>query len=152
VSVSRLILATLAGALLLAQDRRLDKSAVMAEPDLEKRSEKALQLADQLLDTARASYKQGDWKQVEAALDEVREAVDLCLQSLRDSGKRPRRNPKYFKRAELKTRELGRRLESFSHEVMLDERPAVDQVKQRVHKVHEDLLNAVMGRDEWEKR
>jgi hypothetical protein len=119
---------------------------VKSEPNLEKRSEKALDYADDTMDKVRGLYREGKWKEVEAALAEIRSAVDLARTSLTESGKNPRKNPKYFKKAELKTRELARRLESFSQEVSFDERALVERLREHVVKVHDQFLEDVMTR------
>jgi hypothetical protein len=119
---------------------------VMAEPNLEKRSEKALQHAGKVLTAAWASYKAGDAKGSKTGLEEVRESVELAMKSLQESGKNPRKSPKYFKRAELKTRELVRRLDSFSHDAALDDRPPIDKLKARIQEIHDELLQGIMGK------
>ena len=120
--------------------------AVKTEPNLEKRSEKALDYADDTVGKLRGLYKHGDWKGVEAALSEIRAAVDMARESLVQSGKNPRKAPKYFKKAELKTRELARRLNSFSQEVSFEERAPVDSTREYVMKVHDQFLEDVMTR------
>jgi hypothetical protein len=122
-----------------------DLSAVRAESNLEKRSDKALQHAAKVIDSLRETYRTGEWKAVEAALDEIRAAVELSSESLHSTGKKARRSPKHFKRAELRTRELARRLDSFAQEVSVDERPAVEKVRAFVVKIHDDFLNDIMG-------
>jgi hypothetical protein len=75
---------------------------------------------------------------------ELRDSVDLAYQSLVDSGKSARRNPKFFKKAELKTRELMRRLQGLSQAVDADDRVFVESVHDRVSKVHDDLIQDIM--------
>ena len=70
--------------------------------------------------------------------------MDLAYQSLVDAGKSARRNPKFFKRAELKTRELMRRLAGLAQAVDADERAFVMSVHDRVAKVHDDLIQDIM--------
>jgi hypothetical protein len=74
----------------------------------------------------------------------LRDSVDLAYQSLVDSGKSARRNPKFFKRAELKTRELMRRLEGLLQAVDSDDRPFVESVRDQVSKVHDNLIQDIM--------
>ena len=118
--------------------------AVKAEPDLEKRSEKALLHAEKVMDGLRKLYEAGEWKRVVDALSEVEQCATLARESLQNSGKNPRRSPKYFKRAELKLRTLARRLDSAAHVVSIDERPDVLRVKDTVQKEHDTILNFVM--------
>jgi hypothetical protein len=121
-----------------------DLAAIKLEPNLERRSERALDNASTAMDAARDDAAAGDLAKVKADLDELRDSVDLAYQSLVDSGKSARRNPKFFKKAELKTRELMRRLEGLAQAVDADDRPAVETVRERVSKVHDDLIHDIM--------
>jgi len=106
----RFILAALlaiAGAAALQADLK----KALAEPDLEKRSKLALDNAFAAYQAARDAYQKGEMEPVQAAIDEIEQSVDLAFQSLNDTGKNPRRSPKWFKSAELATRDLSRRIE-----------------------------------------
>jgi hypothetical protein len=70
--------------------------------------------------------------------------VDLAYESLSATGKDPRRDPKFFKRAELRTRELLRRLEGLGESVSFSDRSMVERVRDRVSAVHDDLINGVL--------
>jgi hypothetical protein len=119
-----------------------DLAAIKLEPNLERRSELALGNASAAMDSARDAST--DEAKLKAALQELRESVDLAYQSLVDSGKSARRNPKFFKKAELKTRELMRRLEGLAQAVDADDRVFVESVRDRVSKVHDDLIQNIM--------
>ncbi len=137
----------LAAALLLAGRARGDLASVRAEPNLEKRSAKALDNARDALETAHKAYNdQGDLTRTNAALNEIGDSVELAYESLVATGKNPRKRPKYFKRAEIKTRELMRRLDDFRAQMGAEERDVIDQVRHRLQKVHDSLLEGIMGR------
>ena len=119
-----------------------DLAAIKLEPNLERRSDLALGNAAAAMDTARDAA--GDDAKLKPALREVRDSVDLAYQSLVDSGKSARRNPKFFKKAELKIRELMRRLEGLAQAVDADDRVFVESVRDRVSKVHDDLIQDIM--------
>ena len=121
-----------------------DLAAIKLEPNLERRSDLALQNASAAMDAARDASVAGDMGKVKSSLEELGESVDLAYQSLVDSGKSARRNPKFFKRAELKTRELMRRLEGLGHAVDSDDRVSVDSVRDRVSKIHDNLIEDIM--------
>ncbi len=121
-----------------------DLSAIKMEPNLERRSDRAIDNASAAMDAARDAASAGDEAKTRAALEEVRDSVDLSYQSLVDSGKSARRNPKFFKRAELKTRELMRRLEGLAQAVDSDDRAFVESVRERVSTVHDDLIKDIM--------
>jgi hypothetical protein len=123
-----------------------DLASVKSEPNLEKRSDLALEYASQSLDRAREAYAAGDVPSGQTALEEVRESVEVAYQSLQDTGKDARRSPKFFKRAELKTRELLRRLEGVKQTLSFDDRPVIEKVRARVNEVHDDLLTGLMSK------
>lgn len=122
-----------------------DLGSIRTEPNLERRSELALDYANAALDQARDSYSIGDLTKTQASLDEVRESVDLAYQSLEETGKDPRRSSK-FKRAELKTRELLRRLEGLKQTVNFEDRALVEKVRDRVAEIHDSLLKGIMSK------
>ena len=123
-----------------------DLSSVKSEPILERRSERALDNADKALSEAKGAYKLGDASAMKEAITEVRESVELALQALRDTGKHPTKMTKHYKRGELKTRQLLRRLEGFAQEMGVEERETVEILTRRVHDIHDDFLNGVMSK------
>ena len=130
--------------LLIAIVLAIDLNAVKSEPNLEKRSERALENANAAMDAARAAYDHGDVDKAGQALDELKESVDVCYKSLADSGKSPRGNM-HFKHAEQATHAVLRRLESFRDVVSAAERDMVDSVRSHVSDVHDDLLDGIMS-------
>lgn len=122
-----------------------DLSALKSEPDLDRRSELALVNGDHAIDSARKALNDGDDKAVDAALDEVRQSVDLSYDALAHTNQAPRKS-KYYKSAELKVRALIRRLNSFRDEVSFDARQHVDQVIKRLSDVHDELLEGIMSK------
>jgi hypothetical protein len=134
------------GAALGAATARADLSAAKAEPNLEKRSDKALENASLALDAARKAWQDGTGEAFTAALAELKESVELSYHSLRQTGKNPSKQPKYFKRAELKMRELMRRMEGLKQDVDYTNRDPVEKVNLRIQELHEELLLDIMGR------
>ncbi len=132
--------------LLLIVILAFDLASIKTEPNLEKRSELALDHAGAALDQAREAYTAGDVAKMELALGEVGESVELAYHALTDTGKDARRNPKFFKRAELRTRELMRRLEGIRETVSYQDRGLVEIVRDRVAEVHDDLLKGIMSK------
>ncbi len=139
----------LASLLLAALETPAQLDVVRAEPNLEKRSRKALAVAESKLEEARNAYKAGDWEATLAALKEVDEAVRLSLDSLKQTGKRPRRHFKHVKHGELKTRAMVRKLDDFLQRMSVDEREQARPVREAVQKVHDEFLGGVMGTEEW---
>ncbi len=124
---------------------RADLNTALKETNLEKRSEKALDNASAALKEARKAYDAGDTAAVTAAISEIRASVELAAHSLRETGKNPRNHPKYFKKAEIGTRDLLRRLDTFQQEMSYADRPVLDAVKAYVQQAHDDLLAGLMG-------
>jgi hypothetical protein len=121
-----------------------DLAKAKAEPNLEKRSKLALDNAAEELRAAREAYRNGESEQVAAHVAEIGESVDLAWESLKQTNKDPRRSPKWFKSAEIATRDLGRKLETFEQDMSFNERAGLDQVKAKVQQVHDDLLLGLM--------
>jgi hypothetical protein len=141
----RVAAVSLSVTLLLAGMLRASLQEAKAEPNLEKRSKLALDNAEQALTDARAAYAKGDTAQVEARATEIRESVELAETSLHQTGKNPRKNPRWFKHAEIVTRDLLRRLDTFQQEMNAADRPLLDAVKGEVQQAHDNLLLGVMG-------
>lgn len=120
-----------------------DLKRALAEPNLEKRSGLALDNAMAALKSARAAYDKGDNDEVVKDAAEVLESVELASTSLTQSGKNPRRS-EWFKKAEISTRDLSRRIQDFQDQMSYVDRPLLDKVKARVQEVHEELLLGVM--------
>ena len=122
----------------------IDLAAVKAEPNLEKRSEKALVYAGEILTAMRGELDRNDLEKIKDQLSEFEDAVDLSVDSLKATGKNARKNPKYFKRAESRLRELLRRLETFRRDMSLDDRPVLDGVTANVTKKIDELVDATL--------
>ena len=118
--------------------------AVKAEPNLEKRSEKALAYAGEVVTGMRASLDTSDFEKIQAQLREFSAAVELSLDSLKATGKNARKSPKYFKRAETKLRELQRRLETLRQDMSVDDRPVLDGVTADLSKKIDALVEATL--------
>jgi hypothetical protein len=121
-----------------------DLKQAMAESNLEKRSALALDNARAALKQTREAYQKSESEGVAAGIEEIEESVDLAYTSLKQTGKNPRRNPRWFKKAEIGTRDLGRRLDALQQEMSYADRPLLDRVRARVQKVHDDLLTGLM--------
>jgi hypothetical protein len=121
-----------------------DLASIQQEPNLERRSQLAIDYANTALDAARKQYQDGETGRAEAALDDVGASVDLAYQSLLDTHKEARRDPKFFKRTELATRQLLRRIESMAESMSFEDRKLAEKVRDRVAAIHDDLLQAIM--------
>jgi len=134
----------LALALAPAGELRADLKQALAERDLGRRSKLALDNAEAALKAARAAYDLGDTEKVAAGIGEIVESVDLASDSLNKTGKNPRNSPKWFKQAEIQTRDLLKRLDTFQRDMSFSDRPMLDKAKNRVQEVHDSLLLGLM--------
>lgn len=121
-----------------------DLSKIKAEQNLEKRSKLALENASAELQDARQAYRDGKPEEVKAHIAAIEDSVNLAYESLKETNKDPRRSPKWFKNAEIATRNLARKLDAFQQDMSFEERPQLDGVKTRVQQVHDDLLLGLM--------
>ncbi len=132
--------AALAAALAAGPALFADLTKARAEPNLEKRSKLALENALQIFQTLRDDYSHGDSQKVASDVKEIDDSVQLAYDSLKQTGKNPRKSPGSFKRAELETRDLARRLDDFEQDMSLDDRAPVAKLRADIQKVHDDLL------------
>ena len=123
-----------------------DLARLQSEPNLEKRAHAALNNAEEALKQAREAYKNGDTAAAESRLEEVEQSVELADSTLKQTGKNPSRSPKHFKYAELRTRDLLRKLDGFRDDMSVADRPVIDRVIAAVQKVHDALLEGIMGK------
>ena len=123
---------------------RADLKAALAEKDLGRRSKLALDNAGSALKAVREAYQQGESPAVAAAAQEFEESVALAWDSLESTGKNPRKSPRWFKQAEIETRNLLKKLETLQHDMGFEDRPVLDKAKARLQKVHDDLLTGLM--------
>jgi hypothetical protein len=121
-----------------------DLKQAQAEPNLEKRSKLAVDAAMASLKLAREAYTKGEMDEVGAYLANTLAAVSLSEVALEESGKDPRRSPKWFKRAEMELRELIRRADAFSREMSYTDRPLLEKLHDKVVQVHDRLLTGLM--------
>ncbi len=124
----------------------VDLDAVRKEPDLQKRSELALDAAATALKDARALPTEGgSVADLKKDMDTMVQAVELSLQSLRDTGKRPSKLGKYYKKGELRTRDMLKQLESLVQAIAFDSRPPAEKARDRLVVLHDEFLFGVMS-------
>jgi hypothetical protein len=141
---TRTVWITLAVGLVFAGILTAGLKEVMAEPNLERRSRLALENAGTAYQSARSAYDAGNRDAATAALHEVQESIEVAYTSLQATGKDPRKSPKWFKKAEMDTRDLLRRLDSFQQAMSFEDRASVDPVKAKIQLVHDELLMGLM--------
>jgi len=123
-----------------------DLARIQSEPNLEKRAHLALDNAEEALKQARENYAKGDDAGTKSRLEEIQKSVELADSSLKQTGKNPSRSPKHFKTAELRTRDLLRRLDGFREQMSVADRKMADDVASTVQKIHDAWLEGIMGK------
>jgi hypothetical protein len=121
-----------------------DLARARAETNPERRAKLALDNAAAALTSARHSYENGDVQTAGALSAEIGESVALAYDSLVSTGKNPRKSPRWFKYAEIQTRDLLRRLETFNLDMNATDRSLLGKVKETVLEVHDHLLQGLM--------
>jgi hypothetical protein len=124
----------------------IDLASIQQEPNLERRSQLAMDSANSALDAARTAYQANDLDKTRTSLDELGGAVSLAYDSLKQTGKEARRDPKFFKRAELATRQMLRRIEGMAESMNLEDRALLEKVREQVTAIHETLLQDIMAK------
>jgi hypothetical protein len=119
---------------------------VKAEVNLEKRYWAALDAGQKALEEARAAMSAGEAAELLAKSRQAADCVEYAMESLEAMGKHPSQNGKNYKRAELRTRDLLRRIDTLAKDVGIDEREAVQTAQKRIGAVHEKLIDGVMSR------
>lgn len=125
---------------------RADVVSVRSEPNLERRSSLALDQVEAELTAARKAYDDGQQEDFQLHVRTAGEMTDLSYDSLKQTGKRARKSPKWFKRAEQKLLGILRRIESLSKDVSVDDRPAVEALQKRVTGAHDQILQDIMSK------
>lgn len=121
-----------------------DVAEVKAEPNLERRSQLALDEAETRIGAAKQVYDAGKLGEFRQTVTEIGDLAELSYTSLEQTGKRARRSPKWFKRAEQRLLVLIRKVDSLEKDVSLEDRGTVSALKKRVSEIHDNLLQDIM--------
>jgi len=133
-----------AGVFLCSQAANADIQTAKDEPNLEKRSDRALDNMRQALEAAREAAKNNDEQTLKTAMQEVVDSAELSYQSLEESGKAARANPKHFKRAELATSEILRRMDGLENQISFELRSMVESARKRITEINDKLVFEIM--------
>lgn len=110
-----------------------------SEHDPGRRSELALDFADEAFASARGLYAKGDVHQGDALLDQVVAALQACASSLDSAHK-----AKYYKKAEMKVAYLQRRMQGLLDDLNAEERGWAEITSRKIEGIHDKLLDGVM--------
>jgi hypothetical protein len=112
---------------------------VNLERDPGKRSELALTYAKDFFERARDAYGKGDIHTGDGELEQMTQALDLCVDSLETAKK-----SRFYKKAELQVANLQRRLGDLIESLNVGERGWAEQTRRKVEAIHEKLLSGAM--------
>jgi hypothetical protein len=114
-------------------------SELRSEHDPSKRSELALNFADEAFASAKAQYDKGEVQRGDELLDQMTAALQECAASLDSAHK-----TKYYKRAEMKVAYLQRRMQGLLDELGAEERGWAEVTNRKIDEIHDKLLEGVM--------
>jgi hypothetical protein len=124
---------------------RADVAEIKKEPDLIKRFERSIELAEAEAKVANTLVKEnGSRTELMRALTEIGAATKLALESLRETGKKPAKLTKQYKKGELKTQAVMRQLKDLVLALGFEDRPAAEKIRDEVTVTHEEFLLGVM--------
>jgi hypothetical protein len=128
----------LAGSAALCSSQSL-LTELKLEHDPGKRSDLALDYADEALTNAKALYAKGEVHKGDALLDQVTAALQECATSLNTAHK-----AKYYKKAEMKVATLQRRMQGLLEDLSIQERGWAEYTSRKIEEIHDKLLDGVM--------
>ena len=114
--------------------------------DLERRSRQALQFAVAQFEVAVTAYGASEFGRGKIALDAIAEAVEMAVDALQATGKHPRRHPRHFKHAEIRTRKLLQQLRDAQRKAHVEDQADFEAPIKRVEKANGVLLLGIMSR------
>lgn len=128
----------LAGSLGLCPGQGL-LNELKSEHDPGKRSELAMDFADEAFASAKTLYAKGEVHQADALLDQMMAALQECSTSLDSAHK-----AKYYKKAEMKLSYLQRRMQGLLDDLSAEERGWAEITNKKLDEIHDKLLDGVM--------
>lgn len=118
---------------------------IRSVPDLAKRSREALKYAQSQLKAGLDAYQAGEPARGRSRLGAVVAAVELAAESLRMTGKHPRRNPRNFKHAEIITRKVLLELRQGRQAAIVQDQADFDEPIRRVEAANSSLLSGILS-------
>ena len=135
------VLLTWGGALLAGE---LD--SIRQEPDLLRRFDRAIDHAHSQAHAARKLvHEEGPREELRKALGESVEAAGLALETLRETGRKPSRMTRQYKKGEMRTRDIEKLFGDLASALNYDARPLAEEAREAVSKIHDEFLQGVMG-------
>ena len=124
--------------LLLAQSSLAD---LKSEHDPARRSDRALALAEENFDDARAFYDRGAIQKGDARLEDMTNALNECVESLSSAHK-----ARLYKKSELRVALLQRRMQGLLENLGVEERGWAEYTQRKLSEIHDKLLGGALGK------
>lgn len=118
---------------------------IEAVPDMERRSRQALAFASTQLQRAVDAYRAGNLELGQQELESLVHAVEMAVDSLEATGKHPRRHPRHFKHAEIRTRKLLQQLRRAQSNAHLEDQDDFEGPIRTVERANGKLLLGIMS-------
>ena len=128
-----------------------DLKTIAAEPNPAKRARQALEYAEQAALKAGEACKASDYDNCDSLLDELQQSVELADKSLEQTGVDPRRNPRHYKDAEIRTRKITRQVDALRVYIHPDDIQHYETIYRRISEINDRLLAAIMGKGRKKK-
>jgi hypothetical protein len=119
---------------------------VLFAQDPERQYMLAFDNANKAIDSSRTSSSEGKAEEAKKSLENAAKEVETALATLEGMDKPAYKNGKHYKRAELRTREILRRIDTLLRDAGFEERDSLKSAHERVAAVHEKLLVGVMSK------
>jgi hypothetical protein len=132
--------------LFFAAGNQLTLDRVRAESNPEHRAKAAVEYAAIAERAAEQAVDDADDASFKKNIAEMVTAMELARDSFVASGKTPSRNPRNFKKSELKTHELLHRLGDLKESLDLDKRALLDAPIKKIEAIHDVWFYGIMGK------
>ncbi|HEU5020955.1 MAG TPA: hypothetical protein VFT60_03665 [Bryobacteraceae bacterium] len=132
--------------LFFAAGNQLTLDRVRAESNPEHRAKAAVEYAAIAERAAEQAVGDGDDAAFKKNIADMVTAMELARDSFVASGKTPSRNPRNFKKSELKAHELLHRLGDLKESLDLDKRALLDAPIKKIEAIHDVWFYGIMGK------
>lgn len=115
-----------------------------AEVDFVRQARQALTQAEQAASQSGDACRSGDSEKCTALLDGAQKGVEQAMEALEKTGINPRRSPRHFKDAEIRTRKILRTLRNLVSYIHSDDLSHYETVVSRVSDINDQLLSSIL--------
>ena len=114
------------------------------EADLVRLARLSLAQAERDVNQSGDACKAGEWEKCNALLEGAQQGVEQAKDALDKTGINPRRSPRHFKDAEIRTRKILRLLRNLAPYIHPDDQKNYETVVSRVSNINDQLLSSIL--------